>query len=389
MMKIYAFITLCFLTLSFSSFAKITVKDLDLKTEDGRGVLTISYTGNLVDYPELNVNLNSVDVIIPNSTVTRTINKKVNFVTTNRHTRIKASQRRSNVTKVKTIVPFTIDKVKDKVSLVIKDNKILLTFPKLKAESAYIITKPIAKVAKSAPAAVKKEASPVAKDLLNEDYLNSLIDQEKSFAANSDTTKKVDKVKTTQSSQGATKAAPVAAKAPQKGVLSSGKSSFSFMEYAGKFVAFLGVVLLLFYGVVTLMKKGVIKKGKLGFLNKTDQVTVLSQTHIAPKKSLMLIRAHNQVFLVSNTESGIHPISEIKDVSGLIKNGEKIIAGNNFDDSLGDANDDTKLVTKVKIKEDISQSNKQSSLSEFIGTKDRVKFSDQIKKKVKGLKPLQ
>ena len=142
MMKIYAFITLCFLTLSFSSFAKITVKDLDLKTENGRGILTISYSGNLVDYPELNVNLNSVDVLIPNSRIQKSINRKVNFVTNNRHTRIKATQRRSNVTKIKTILPFTIDKVKDKVSLVIKDNKILLTFPKLNAESAYIITKP-------------------------------------------------------------------------------------------------------------------------------------------------------------------------------------------------------------------------------------------------------
>jgi flagellar biogenesis protein FliO len=388
-MKIYAFITLCFLTLSFSSFAKITVKDLDLKTEGGRGILTITYSGNLVDYPELNVNLNSIDVLIPNSRVKKAINRKVNFVTNNRHTRIKATQRRSNVTKVKTIVPFTVDKVKDKVSLVIKDNKILLTFPKLKAESAYIKTvSKNSSVAKTSPTSIRK-AAPEAKELLNEDYLNSLIDQEKSFAASSDTIKKVDKVKTTQSSQAANKATPAIVKTAKKTSLSNGKSSFSFMEYAGKFVAFLGVVLLLFYGVITLMKKGVIKKGKLGFLNKTDQVTVLSQTFIAPKKSLMLIKAHNQVFLVSNTDAGIHPISEINDVSGLIKNGEKIIAGNNFDDSLGDANVDEKLVTKIKIKEDISQSNKQSSLSEFIGTKDRVKFSDQIKKKVKGLKPLQ
>jgi flagellar biogenesis protein FliO len=389
-MKIYAFITLCFLTLSFSSFAKITVKDLDLKTENGRGILTISYSGNLVDYPELNVNLNSVDVLIPNSRIQKSINRKVNFVTNNRHTRIKATQRRSNVTKVKTILPFTIDKVKDKVSLVIKDNKILLTFPKLKAESAYITTKPKVsnKVAETSPTSIRK-ASPVAKDLLNEDYLNSLIDQEKSFAANANSIKNIDKVKTTQSSQAANKAAPVDVKTAKKAPLSSGKSSFSFMTYAGKFVAFLGVVLLLFYGVITLMKKGVIKKGKLGFLNKTDQVTVLSQTFIAPKKSLMLIRAHNQVFLVSNTDAGIHAISEINDVSGLIKDGEKIIAGNNFDDSLGDADGDQKLVSKIKIKEDITQSNKQSSLSDFIGTKDRVKFSDQIKKKVKGLKPLQ
>ena len=86
-----------------------------------------------------------------------------------------------------------------------------------------------------------------------------------------------------------------AAKTPSK------KDNFSLMEYGGKFVAFLGLVLLLFYGLVTLMKKGFIKKGKLGFLNNAEQVSVLNQTFIGPKKSLMLVKAHNQVFLVSNT----------------------------------------------------------------------------------------
>jgi len=177
--------------------------------------------------------------------------------------------------------------------------------------------------------------------------------------------------------------------APAKSFISPGKSSFSLVEYGGKFVAFLGVVLLLFYGVITLIKKGVIKKGKLGFLNKTEQVTVLSQTHIAPKKSLMMIRAHNQVFLVSNTDAGIHPISEIKDVAGLLKDGELKIAGDNFDTNVLTAEGDSLIDNKVKLKEDITQSNKQSSLSDFIGVQDKVKFSDSLKKKVKSLKPLQ
>jgi hypothetical protein len=66
-----------------------------------------------------------------------------------------------------------------------------------------------------------------------------------------------------------------------------------------------------------------------------------------------------------------------------VKDGEKIIAGNNFDDSLGSATEDRANDFKIKLKEDISESNKQSSLSDFIGVKDRVKFSDQIKNKVK------
>ena len=103
----------------------------------------------------------------------------------------------------------------------------------------------------------------------------------------------------------------------------------------------------------------------------------------------MLIKAHNQVFLVSNTEQGIHPISEIKDAAGLFKEGEKAISGHNFDTNLTEANLDELNEKKVKIKEDITKSNQQSSLSNYVDVKDKVRFSDQIKNKVKNLKPLQ
>ena len=136
------------------------------------------------------------------------------------------------------------------------------------------------------------------------------------------------------------------------------------------------------------MKKGFLKRGKLGFLNNADQISVLNQTYIAPKKSLMLIKAHNQVFLVSNTDHGIHPISEIKDAAGLLKDGEKTISGHNFDTKLSDADEDKSIETKVKLKDDITKSNQESSLSSYLNVKDKVKFSDQLKKKVKNLKPL-
>ncbi|MEX1100262.1 MAG: flagellar biosynthetic protein FliO, partial [Bacteriovoracaceae bacterium] len=239
---------------------------------------------------------------------------------------------------------------------------------------------PAAKKTMAKKAAAKKTAvqkDNVKKEYLNEDYLNSLLKVDKKEEV---VEGKVIRPTTDKDAVKTGLAAPAKS--------SNTKSSFSMVEYAGKFAAFLAVVLLFFYGIVTLMKKGFIKKGKLGFLNKTGQIEVLTQTHIAPKKSLMMIRAHNQVFLVSNTDSGIHPISEIKDVAGFLKDGEKKIAGNNFDDSLVAANDQEPSEEKVKLKEDISKSNKQSSLSDFIGVKDKVKFSDQIKKKVKDLKPL-
>ena len=279
--------------------------------------------------------------------------------------------------------------MKEKVALTIRDNRIELSFPKLAAEAAYLSLED-----QKTKVAAKKETpkAQVAKDLLNEDYLNSLMNQEdeaKKEAVVSAKALAAKPKKNDLKEASAKDSVKTTLAAPQKTIVPKTKSSISLVEYGGKFVAFLLVVLALFYGVITLMKKGFIKRGKLGFLNNTDQVTVLSQTHIAPKKSLMLIRAHNQVFLVSNTENGIHPISEIKDVAGLIKGGEKIIAGNNFDDSLGNADTDENLDERIKLKADITKSNKQSSLTDYLDVKDKVKFSDQLKKKVKSLKPLQ
>lgn len=366
--------------ISLSAFAEIDLKNLDFTEKNNKGVLTINFTGNLTEYPELKVNQNSVYVVIPDSKVNGVINKKVQFATNGKDTKLFASQFKTNSTRVKTIVPYTIHSVKDQVALTIRDNKIELTFPKLKAEAKYLTVPVVKAVSKTA-----KPSSQVAKDLLNEDYLNSLIKQENKVVKSPTSIVRKAKIVEAKTKD----EVKTALAAPKKSLATPGKSSFSFIEYGGKFVAFLFVVLALFWGVIALMKKGFIKRGKLGFLNNTDQVTILSQTYIAPKKSLMLIRAHNQVFLVSNTDSGIHPISEIKDVSGLIKNGEKIIAGNNFDDSLGNADTDEKLDEKIKLKLDITQSNKQSSLTDYLEVKEKVTFSDQLKKKVKNLKPLQ
>jgi flagellar biogenesis protein FliO len=207
------------------------------------------------------------------------------------------------------------------------------------------------------------------------------------------------------------------------------------MGYIGKFVAFLSMLLLGFYGVLQLFKKGIIKKGNLGFLNSTKLVEVLSTTHVAPKRSLMMVRAHKQVFLVASSETGIQYLSEIKDVAGLLKEGEKAIAGSNFDSeftvaekiekefrmkdevssedlsrygSLDDLLDETdepiKLSGKAPAKVATQAygatkpnmgANKQSAeaskaLARSIDSdKDQVRLSDQIKTKLRGLKQLQ
>ena len=162
------------------------------------------------------------------------------------------------------------------------------------------------------------------------------------------------------------------------------ESNFSLVTYAGKFIAFLGVVLLLFWGLVQLMKKGVLGKGKLSFLNGQQLVSVLSTTYISPKRSLLLVKVSNQVFLIAQSESGMQMISEVNDVPGVVKETEKILTGINFDTNLEDS-EQNKPTTEFKIKENIFESKELPTSA----IQDVARFSKELKKKVKNLKPLQ
>ncbi|MCO4755387.1 MAG: FliO/MopB family protein, partial [Bacteriovoracaceae bacterium] len=282
--------TILLLALSCSAaMAQVEIKSMDFKSTKENGQLTIKFDGVLKEYPELRVSNSLIQVVIPDSKLKREINKKVAFSSKTKDTSVNVAAVSNNSSRVKALFPFSMSKYRDKVSLMIKDNTIELNFPRVKV-------KPVA-VKKVAAVKAKAKAKSPKKDYLNEDYLNSLLKIEKKkekVVAGKIIRPKMenDEVKTTLA-------------ATQKATATNSKSSFSLVEYGGKIVAFLAVTILLFYGIVSLMKKGFIKKGKLGFLNKTDQVQVLSQTYIAPKKSLMMIKAHNQVFLVSNTDAGI------------------------------------------------------------------------------------
>ncbi len=376
-MKLIGFFTLMLWTLASQAYGNVEIQKMDFNQKSNMGTITVHFNGNLKDYPELKVIGKSIQVNIPNSKVKKNLERAVSFSSSLKDTQIRVYQTTPKTTRIKALLPFDISKRKNQVALTIKDNRVELAFPKVKVNL---------KKAPKFGTIVKKKKAKVKKEFLDESYLNSLLTIK-------DSKKKKKPVDTTAKKEVIIKPMNITAKdkvsSKQAAPSFVGKEgSFSLLEYGGKFVAFLGFVLLLFYGVITLMKKGFIKKGKLGFLNNADQISVINQTYIAPKKSLMLVRAHNQVFLVSNTDTGIHPISEIRDAAGLFKEGEKALSGMNFDTNLDEANKDEKIETKVKLKEDISESNKESSLSSYMNVKEKVKFSDQIKKKVKNLKPL-
>jgi flagellar biogenesis protein FliO len=364
-MKNLILITLLAMIVSLDASSAITLKKVDFQKNKNNGQVIINYKGSLDEYPELKITKSTIQVYFPDSKVSKTFDRKVSFSTNVNDTRLQAEQISSNVSKIKLTFPFNVKKHEENITLTLKNNKIVLLFPKIKVKDSVVYKK--TKKAKKSNLSSKK---------FDEAYLNNLLAvkgkevdkkvnkiKKKSFFK--DERRKTDVVKTTLA---AIKKTP-----------KSSKSNFSFAGYAGKFIAFLVLVLGLFYGVVHLLKKGVTSKGKLGFLNSSNLVEVLSTTYVSPKKSLLMIKAHNQVFLVSNSESGMQMISEVNDVPGLVKEGEKSITGTNFDTDF-DLADMNGLNSKVKIKENIMMSD---------NTKENVKFSDQIKKKVKKMKDLQ
>ena len=168
-------------------------------------------------------------------------------------------------------------------------------------------------------------------------------------------------------------------------------SLFLFWPYVVKASIFLTLILILFYGIVHLIKKGVLKKGKLNLFSSDKIIEVLTTSYLGPKRSLMLIRVHRQIFLISSTEKGINLLSEIKDVFGLLKEGELQVSGTNFDKNLREAKN-----KEFNLKEVLNDSNQDSlekkdfsNLKKEKSIKDEVKLSDQIKDKIKALRPLQ
>jgi flagellar biogenesis protein FliO len=379
MKKLVLLISFTLLTAT-NAFAKSKVKGIEYKEDlHQQGRLVIDLKGPLSATPELLVKDNMIQISVPDSFVWPKIEKKIS-VKKDFDATVLAYQFNKETVRVRTMLPFSLKGKEAGVNVTLKDRQIIIGFPKGKT---------LRKVAKT-----KSSKSVMAYD---ESYLEELLKNKKTMQkeygselapAGSAANKAKAAVKEDQVN--------MALSAQDKKAEALAKPSFSVMSYVGKFVAFLGVVLLLFYGVVALMRKGVMKKGKLGFLNNQKMVEVLSTTYIAPKRSVMMVRAHNQVFLVGSSDAGLQPLGEINDVNGLLKEGEIKVAGNNFDSNLFDAGNENK---EFKLKEmTTTSSTNDEKESQEVGLAallaenkvvEKVKFSDQIKSKVKNLKSFQ
>lgn len=339
------------LLLTLNAFAGVEVTSLSWSKNKTQALLKISFTDKLKVTPSWDYRSNSLEVFIPEAMISADFGKNsIDGI------KLKHLLNKKGLL-LKAIFPKGTIFQKESTSLRIDANSIELmaNYPVLGKKIEVAQKLPVKKV--SAKKIVDEQSEKkITKEILNEDYLNEL-------SASQSIVEKADASKTSTAS-----------------VIK--KNDFSLVGYAGKFVVFLGVVLLIFYGVVQMMKKGALGKGKLGFLNGNQLVEVLSTTYLAPKKSLLLVRAHKQVFLISSSDGGVQFLSEVEGTADILKEGEKIIAGNNFDTDLDTEDKSEENKVKVKLKENIYESKEQPK-------KEVVKFTDELKKKVKSLKPLQ
>lgn len=359
---------------SFGTLAGVKVTSLDMKNTKTTGQLQIALEGRSGELPDIKVDGKTIEVVLSDAEPFNAIFKNVH-----------GAQLSANVLNgkavIKAVLPYEVKA--DNVDLGWKNKNIEVIFPKgqvAKKETPKDV--PVAKAENAVtpkPAIVKTENTR-PKESLNEEYLNKLMNEETKKAAPQAEVAK-DEVKVQQAAI-ATEVAPESTHKSSEG--------FSFAGYAVKFSVFLALVLGIFYGIVQLLKKGVFNRGKLGFLNNSQMIQVLSTTYIAPKRALMVVKAHKQIFLVASSENGIQFLSEMTDTTGLIKEGEKLVTGTNFDLNLSTAETET-TENSFKLKENINESAPLPGDKgiQALTAKDIVKFSDELKKKAKKLRPIE
>lgn len=354
------------LFLSCGAFAKSKLTNVDFKREGQVGRIIIQLADEIARTPEIEVRDGFIQISMPDTFVWPKLEKKIS-INKNLDTLLTAYQFDNDNVRFRAYVPNAAKFNVNNVNLKIKDKAVWLEFPV-----------DVKEVAKAAPTVNRAPAldpsSKTAKpEQYDESYLNKLLADKENLNVEVEkgkivATEAMNKTQTAQKDE-----VNVRQAAQDK------KESFSLAGYAAKFVAFLALFIVVMYGAVHFLKKGVLGKSKLGFLNSTKTIEVLSTTYLGPKRSLLLVRAHKQVFLVGSSESGLQYISEVNDLPGVIKEGEKAVAGDNFDTNFGQAETTGK---EFNLKSVIDM----PAVEEV---KESVKLSDQIKSKVKSLKPLQ
>ncbi|EQC47282.1 flagellar biosynthetic protein FliO [Bacteriovorax sp. Seq25_V] len=376
---------LLILILSTTALAKVKITKLDYKNDNNFGVVTINLDAELKETPELTIKDDMVQLAIPNSYVWPKIENQVS-VNNKFDSTLMAYQFDKDLVRVRANLPYDLKGKENKVSVVLGDKSISLYFPKLAVKTnGQKVASAIKHVETETTTKTKKT------DSYDESYLNTLLKDKEAKAAKTAKTitnyenvlnSEKTKVQTEVVDQVKTKASALA------------KNEFNFSSYIFKFIGFFALLVAGLYAAFNFFRKGMLKKSGLGFFSSAKMVEVLSTTYLGPKRSILVIRAHKQVFLVAQSEKGMDFLTEIKDTAAFIKDGEKEVIGSNFDTNLEKA---SSIEKDFKLKEMIQATEKQvevrpeyNAAAEVTRTqKDKVSLSKQIKSKVKELKQFQ
>ncbi len=371
---------------SLQAFSVVKIRDIVYEGVKGNlGSIHLKLEGLVYDSPELKVRDNLVLLSIPNSLIKNKLKKQLSLRERS-DTIADIYQFSHNTVNINISFPFSLKGFENKVFVKVGNDGIHLKFP-------LVALKTIPKIKKASKKILVKNKT----NKYNENYLDKLLKdyesnntgnddlfKDKSLNTNIATDKIKDSVSIKQSSE------------------IKEKKEFSLMPYIGKFVVVLCFIIFLIYCLVALLKRGVFNKSKLNFLKKTTVLEVLQTQFIAPKKSLMLVRVHNQVFLLGNSDNGVNFLSEIDDSAGLLKRGERDISGSNFDMAINsNKNNNEEFKLKKSVQEEKEYNEEDFNLKKMLNTdvedvEDRPhvepkkkKVSDKIKDKIKNLRSLQ
>ena len=347
-----------------SAFGKAVVSDLKLTKNGKFATFTATMDSEFNESPEVSVRNNILQIVLPNASAWPKIEKR-STVNKSMDTTLMAYQYTKKLVRMRALLPFSLKGKEDFLSTTIKGNQIAVTFP-IEAENKEINS--LSFNTGKAPKVVKKKLKKSVTKY-DESYLEKLLTDKVDSPKEKKEIVKADKVETIQA-------------APKRG-----ESKFKVSNYIYKFAVFLVGILALFYGVVVFFKKGVLKKGKLSFLKNSELVTVLNTTYIGPKRSILLVKAHNQIFLVGSSEQGLNFLSEVDGLTDVLKTGEKLKTGSNFEDVL-EVKEQNKKAAEVVLKDEIDSSYK-NKLDKFLKKPEKKRYSDKVKKKIKDLKPMQ
>jgi len=366
MMKMTTLVLMASVIFAASVQAKTKLVSTNYENSNGLGKITLVLDGESRGTPELLIKENIIQVSMDDAVVWPKVEKKINIGSGSQAT-LMAYQYSKDQVRVRAIMPFAATEIEKSVTLNLKGNNVVVEFP----------------LAHSKGATAVKQDSKKGEDA----SLVKILDDQR-LKDNQEVVE--DKVNNTM-------AAPVDVVEKKRDVPTFEKrdrsNTISLVGYAARFIIFLGIVIGLFFALVAGFKKGILKKGRLGFLKSSELVTVLNTTYLAPKKSVVTIKIHNQVIVLGSDEKGIHFLTEIRDAAALLKSGEKSISGSNFDSALVSEETNPVETKNMRIKENIAESEGHSDLDNFLSAAetvtDEVKLSQQIKNKFKSLKPLQ